>query len=199
MLLKEGNNLSKKTLRKDMVAALSSLDEKYKISGEEQLKSKLVEYIEQNDMKSIGIVLSMQHEMNTDDIITWMKQQGIGVYTPVCNYGNKEMNFCKFVSFDDVVIDEKNLRIPSDTSDINNQPDLIIVPGLIFSKEGYRIGYGGGFYDRFLKNYKGLKLSLLFDEQIGKVVTEEHDIPVDVLITPKETIDSRARRQMNEK
>src|SRR5699024_8789491 len=131
----------------------------------------------------------------TDDIILWMKEQGIAVYTPVCNYSNKEMNLIKFVSFDDIVSDEKNLRIPSDTSVMNNQPDLIAVPGLIFSKEGYRIGYGGGFYDRFLKNYNGLKLSLLFDEQLGDVVKETHDVPVDVLITPTETVDSRARRQ----
>ena len=191
--------MSKKTLRKDMMAVLSSLDEQYKASCEEQLKSKFVEYIRQNDVKSIGIVLSMPHEMNTDDIILWMKEQGIAVYTPVCNYSNKEMNLIKFVSFDDIVSDEKNLRIPSDTSVMNNQPDLIAVPGLIFSREGYRIGYGGGFYDRFLKNYNGLKLSLLFDEQLGDVVKETHDVPVDVLITPTETVDSRARRQINEK
>lgn len=191
--------MSKKTLRKDMMAVLSSLDEQYKASCEEQLKSKFVEYIRQNDVKSIGIVLSMPHEMNTDDIILWMKEQGIAVYTPVCNYSNKEMNLIKFVSFDDIVSDEKNLRIPSDTSVMNNQPDLIAVPGLIFSKEGYRIGYGGGFYDRFLKNYNGLKLSLLFDEQLGDVVKETHDVPVDVLITPTETVDSHARRQIHEK
>ncbi|WP_020008424.1 5-formyltetrahydrofolate cyclo-ligase [Salinicoccus albus] len=190
--------MSKKSLRKDMMAVLSSLDEQYKASCEEQLKSKFVEYIRQNDVNSIGIVLSMPHEMNTDDIILWMKAQGIAVYTPVCDYSSKEMNFIKFVSFDDVLSDEKNLRIPSDTSVMNNQPDLIAVPGLIFSREGYRIGYGGGFYDRFLKNYNGLKLSLLFDEQLGDVVKETHDVPVDILITPTETVDSRARRQINE-
>src|SRR5699024_3533378 len=136
---------------------------------------------------------------DTDGVISWMVQSGREVYTPVCDYREKEMNFSRFSSFDDVVTDEKNLRVPSDQSDVNNQVDLIVVPGLIYSETGYRIGYGGGFYDRFLKDYSGLKISLLFEEQIGEAVREPHDVPVDILITPERTIDAKSRRLANEK
>ncbi|AKG74004.1 5-formyltetrahydrofolate cyclo-ligase [Salinicoccus halodurans] len=191
--------MDKKSLRKKMISTLSSLDKNYKNEKEEILKDRLVDFIKEHDIKSMGIVLAMPHELDTDGIIAWMKEEGREVYTPVCDYNSKEMNFCRFVSFDDVTMDEKNLRVPSDSRDINNEVDLIVVPGLIYSDTGYRIGYGGGFYDRFLQDYQGLKVSLLFDEQIGEVVTEEHDIPVDVLITPERIIDAKSRRLMDEK
>lgn len=191
--------MDKKHLRKNMISTLSSLEKTYKNEKEEILKEKLLEFIKEHDIRSMGIVLAMPHELDTDGIITWMKEDGREVYTPVCDYESKDMNFCRFVSFEDIIIDEKSLRVPSSCDDINNQVELIVVPGLIYSEAGYRIGYGGGFYDRFLKDYKGLKVSLLFEEQIGEVVTEDHDVPVDVLITPGRTIDAKSRRLTDEK
>ncbi|WP_342386955.1 5-formyltetrahydrofolate cyclo-ligase [Salinicoccus bachuensis] len=189
--------MNKKALRKEMISTLSSMETSYKKKNEEVLKSRLLDYIEEHDIESIGIVLAMPHEMDTDDIISHLVRQGKLIYTPVCDYSNKQMNFCRFTSFDKVTKDEKNLRVPEDTEDVNNRPDLIVVPGLIYSEEGYRIGYGGGFYDRFLSHYDGLKASLLFEEQIGEVVVEHHDIPVDVLITPDRVIDAEAKREKN--
>lgn len=189
--------MDKRSLRKNMIATLSALDESYKTEKESILKDKLLDFIKNNNIGSMGIVLAMPHELDTDGIISWMKEDGREVYTPVCDYTNKEMNFCRFESFEEIVIDDKGLRIPSDSKNINNQVELIVVPGLIYSETGYRIGYGGGFYDRFLEDYDGLKISLLFDEQVGEVITEDHDIPVDILITPNRTIDAKSRRNLD--
>ncbi|NPA54227.1 MAG: 5-formyltetrahydrofolate cyclo-ligase [Aquificae bacterium] len=67
--------------------------------------------------------------------------------------------------------------------------DVIVIPGIAFDKRGYRLGYGKGFYDRFLKKTKGLKVGLAYDFQVlDKLPKEEHDVPVDILITPTKTI-----------
>ncbi|WP_281166635.1 5-formyltetrahydrofolate cyclo-ligase [Salinicoccus carnicancri] len=199
MITERGNILDKKSLRKNMISVLSCMDEGAKNEKEDVLKEKFIDFIKEHDIRSIGIVLSMPHELDTDGIVSWMVESGREVYTPVCDYREKEMNFSRFFSFDDVVTDEKNLRVPSERSNVNNQVDLIVVPGLIYSETGYRIGYGGGFYDRFLKDYSGVKLSLLFEEQIGEAVREPHDVPVDILITPERTIDAKSRRSGDEK
>ena len=64
-----------------------------------------------------------------------------------------------------------------------SQIDLIHVPGLVFTTKGYRIGYGGGYYDRYLEHFSGHTLSTIYPCQIQDFIPENHDIPVqEVLI-----------------
>lgn len=65
-----------------------------------------------------------------------------------------------------------------------NEIDLVIVPGVAFDREGNRIGFGKGYYDRFLKGYRGKKAALCYDFQIvEKIESEEHDEKVDIIIS----------------
>ncbi len=73
--------------------------------------------------------------------------------------------------------------------------DLVIVPGVAFDYQGYRLGYGGGFYDRFLSNSKAYKVGVAYDFQIvDRLPHGEHDVPVDVIVTPTQTIKPKRRR-----
>jgi len=63
-------------------------------------------------------------------------------------------------------------------------PDLVLVPGLRFDRHGYRIGYGGGYYDRFLSRTAVYKLGLAYDWQISDTLpSEAHDIALDAIMT----------------
>ena len=68
--------------------------------------------------------------------------------------------------------------------------DLILVAGIAFDRDGYRLGYGLGYYDKFLaKLPKALKIGLCFDLQIvEKVPRESYDVPVDMIVTDEEVI-----------
>ena len=69
--------------------------------------------------------------------------------------------------------------------------DLVIVPGIAFDKKGHRIGYGYGYYDRFLKTIKkkAVKIGLAFDFQlIESIPEEEHDVPMNIVVTDKEIL-----------
>lgn len=64
--------------------------------------------------------------------------------------------------------------------------DLILVPGTVFAKDGHRIGYGKGFYDRLLKNTSAVKIGIAYEFQIVEnIPAEPHDTPMDYIATEK--------------
>jgi len=67
--------------------------------------------------------------------------------------------------------------------------DIVVVPAVAFDLQGHRLGYGKGYYDRFLKKTKAVKVGVAYDFQIvEKLPAEQHDIPVDLIITPARLI-----------
>ena len=73
--------------------------------------------------------------------------------------------------------------------------DLAIVPGVVFDKRGHRIGYGKGYFDRFLKNLKCPKIGLAYEFQIiDKIPEDPYDVPVDFIITEKNIYDVSAKK-----
>lgn len=68
--------------------------------------------------------------------------------------------------------------------------DLVVVPGIAFGEQGERLGYGGGFYDRFLEGFTGKIIGICFENQItDKIVLENHDVKMHKIITEKRVID----------
>ena len=87
---------------------------------------------------------------------------------------------------------------------ISNEPylgkiDLFIVPGVAFDINGNRLGYGGGYYDKYLKDTNASTIGICFEEQItNEIEPEEHDIKVDIVQTERKTYDEtkRLRKEM---
>lgn len=190
--------MSKKELRQNMISILKSISEQDKERATEKITAHAVEFIKAHNYQSVGVVLPMAIEYDTWNLIDALFKLNIEVYAPQCHYDDKSMTFHRLTSRDEVSTDEKNIPIPDPDAPVNNNMDLLIVPGLIFSTEGYRIGYGGGFYDRFLTNFNNDTASVIFSEQIGETIVMEHDLPVDTLITDQEIIDVKHVRK-NEK
>lgn len=75
--------------------------------------------------------------------------------------------------------------------------DLVVVPGAVFDKNGYRVGYGGGYYDRFLKtlNEKAISIGLAYDFQlVHSVPRSKYDLPVDYILTEKQFISCKTKK-----
>ena len=72
---------------------------------------------------------------------------------------------------------------------------LCIVPALAFDRRGFRLGYGGGYYDKFLKEFDGVSLGVTYDALIAdKLPTGVYDVPVDVIITERRSIIPNAKK-----
>jgi 5-formyltetrahydrofolate cyclo-ligase len=148
--------------------------------------------------KIVGITMSAFPEVDTWQLINHLWSLGIQVAVPKCHPKTRDMQFYEITSFDqlEVVYHKLHEPIPHLTNKVDvTDISYLIVPGIVFDRFGYRIGFGGGYYDRFLQKYKGPTLSLAFDEQvISTVPKENHDRAVDVILTDKNKWPSQTLR-----
>ncbi|HEK9101509.1 5-formyltetrahydrofolate cyclo-ligase [Bacillus pfraonensis] len=179
-------------LRKKIVEQMNALSKEQHKTLSEQIVFSLYEQKEWRDAQTIGITLSMEHEVNTYVIIEQAWREGKKVVVPKCNRETRTMTFRQITNFDQLETVYMSLRepIPALTVEIEaNEIDLLFVPGVAYTRRGERIGYGGGYYDRYLLQYKGKTLSLAFGFQIVNYIpTEPFDQNVQKIITEKETI-----------
>lgn len=151
------------------------------------------------EANTIGITISNKPEVDTIHLIEALWKLGKTVAVPKCNAKTREMSFYAIETFAQLETVYMHLRepIPEISEFVDaNEMDIILVPGVVFDTQGYRIGYGGGYYDRYVLHYKkGKLMSVLFDEQLyEQVPVETHDYPVDLIITPTKRIDCEAQR-----
>lgn len=152
--------------------------------------------------KTIGITLSRFPEVATHHLIEFAWQCGKRIAIPKCISSTREMDFRLIDSFDQTEVVYMDLKEPCVDLTESVPPeeiDLQIVPGVVYSPEGYRIGFGGGYYDRYLAGYPFQTISLAFERQIlDNVIREPHDFPVSYLYTEVRIIDCQKAREMNE-
>ena len=134
--------------------------------------------------KKIGIYLSYKHEVDTWKLIEEFKTQK-EFYVPIVR--GKEMYFTLYQ--DKMIKNKYGIDEPIDKQEINKEfLDLMIVPLVGYDANCYRLGYGGGYYDKYISkiNDKCVKLALAYELQIVENIKSEiHDIKVDFIITNK--------------
>lgn len=137
--------------------------------------------------KVIYIYLEYNQEIITHGIMSKAWSMGKKVAIPKIIDGL--MDFYYVESFDDVIPGFKGIFEPFKPNLAKDDKVLMIMPGIAFDLHFNRIGYGGGYYDRYLNEHTDtefIKMALCYDFQIvDKIEPEAHDNRVDMLITPK--------------
>lgn len=184
--------MNKQQFRKEMIDKLNNLSETTYNRYTNEIKETVVNDPCWKTAKVIGLTIAKFPEVNTKQLIETAWQENKIVVVPKCHPVNRQMTFHKITSFSDLEIVyyglfepilEKTLFVPKD--DI----ELLFVPGLIYTRSGYRIGFGGGYYDRFLTDFSGMTVSIAFSCQIvHSFPIEKHDLPVRKIITNTEVI-----------
>lgn len=135
------------------------------------------------DAKTIYGYMPYNQEVRTVPILEQAIRDGKRVAVPKV-YGD----IMKFIYLDDLTqVEKSDMGIPEPIADepiADDQTALVLMPGLAFDKEGHRIGYGGGFYDKFLMaepNHPTVALCYEF-QMYAHLNTEEFDIPVDLVL-----------------
>ncbi|WP_377888490.1 5-formyltetrahydrofolate cyclo-ligase [Alkalihalobacillus sp. R86527] len=178
---------TKHRLRTEMKNRLKELSDGEKRKRDDQLLEQLFTYEPYKRANTIGLTIAMKKEVDTRKIIEHAWSAGKKVAVPKCEPKDKTMTFRYLRSWDELETVYFGLQEPKPELTEECTPEqiqLLIVPGLLFDERGYRIGFGGGYYDRFLQKYSNKTVSLAYGFQLVKEIpVEPFDLPVGALIT----------------
>ena len=173
----------KSKLRKQVLQEMKALSQEQKQAMDRALTKRFLNHPFYQEAKTIATYLSFPHEFQTQELIEQALKDGKKVLIPK-TYPKGRMDFVVYHPQQLVKTSFGLLEPQGDLEVVEpSQIDLIHVPGLVFTREGYRIGYGGGYYDRYLEHFAGHSLSTIYPCQIQTFNPDSHDIPVqEVLI-----------------
>ncbi len=188
-------SLDKRTLRKDMLKKRNSMTSHEVESQSKIIISKLVNLDEFKSSENIMIYLSYKNEVDTNLLLDICLEESKKVIVPLCIEGENRMIPCE-IKDPKKELQENSMGIKEPHKELAREVnvksiDLVIVPGVVFDLKGNRIGFGGGYYDRFLKLATNAKsIALCYDYQIidNYIPAEDFDISMEKVITEKKII-----------
>lgn len=191
--IERGWHMTKAEWRKWIKEKLFKYPETIQVKESQFIYEKLFSHPVWRQASTIAVTVSMKNEINTLPIIEEAWRDNKQVVVPKCGRADYSLLFYHLTHWEELEESFYGLREPdvnrcslSKRSDI----DLVIVPGLVFDERGYRIGYGGGYYDRFLTGECPFStISLCYECQVVKVLpVDTYDRPVNWLVTPERVI-----------
>jgi len=179
----------KNDLRNKYKLTRKELSFKKKLELDEKIFNRLISHNSYKNCETLLTFVSTAIEVDTHKLISYSLQQGKKVAVPKCISGTRQMEFYLINSIDDLEVATFSVlepKIEICTKLLNFENSICIVPGLAFDLNGYRLGYGKGYYDRFLSNYTGLNIGVCYCScTLNKLISGKFDRPVDLLITDK--------------
>ena len=174
----------KKELRKKFIKERNTLPEEYIIEASNKIFSLLEELDLFNKAERIFVFVGFGSEITTEIFIK-KHLANKQIYVP--KIVNGDMKLVNITRWDSLKPGHFNVLEPESDDFYNGFVDLVITPSIVFNKQGYRLGYGKGYYDKYFSqnNYK-VSIGLSYDQLLqDNIPTEEHDQKVDFIITEK--------------
>lgn len=181
--------LEKDKIREKLLSERHKL-RKSDVSGKSKsIYKRLVNFSEIKTSKKILVYLPINNEVDTENVIKFLIKNKKLIFIPAFN--NNKWMISEFNDFDNLQKGPYGILQPVYKSRVESKViDVAIIPGVAFSKNGVRLGYGKGVYDRLLKNFKGIRIGLAYDFQIiDDLPKVKHDLVMDIVITDNKIYD----------
>ena len=181
----------KNQLKESILEKRNSLSKTEIIEKSKKIKDNLFNLKHYKNSKTIMFFVSFNSEAHTHEMIKESLKNKTIIVPKVVHH---ELEPSVIIDFDNLMPSRFGILEPIETMKIAYKNiDLVLVPGIAFDKEGHRIGYGFGYYDKFLtKVPKAIKIGLAFDFQVvEKIPKEMHDVPVDMIVTEERVVECK--------
>ena len=179
---KEVSGMEKSALRALIREKKRALTEAQITYASERLAQALFDHPMYRRATALYAYLSYNQEVRTEAILRRALQDGKRVAVPKV-FGD-EMRFLRFDDTTPVALGYKGIPEPLSGEIADDRDALVLMPGLAFDPQGHRMGYGGGFYDRFLAREPHPNIALCYDFQLlPDLPVQAHDIHVDAVLS----------------
>ncbi|MCL6559079.1 MAG: 5-formyltetrahydrofolate cyclo-ligase [Firmicutes bacterium] len=186
----------KRGLRTALLMRRNALSEEEVSAASEAIQARVERLAAFHKAKIIMAYASFRNEVKTEELIKSALEAGKQVAFPVTDIRRKEI-YPRFIRRypEDLETGAYGIQEPKPFCPVAvpEELDLILVPGIAFDPQGFRLGSGEGYYDRFLPRARGISVGLAYSFQLQDTVfPEAHDWPVDFVITEDMTIETAA-------
>ncbi|BDU50887.1 5-formyltetrahydrofolate cyclo-ligase [Haliovirga abyssi] len=172
----------KNILRKELLKNRRNLKFEYVTKYSKELFENFIKTKEYKNSKIIMSYMSIKNEVDTKWFNEAIIKNGKKLVLPIID-NNDEIQPILVKKLSKMKVGKYNILEPIGDVIEKQKIDLIIVPGVGFDKSYNRIGFGKGYYDKFLKNYKGIKVGVAYDFQIvDKIDADEYDVKMDMIL-----------------
>lgn len=189
---------NKSSLRKRLINSRRGINPSRKAAMDLSIFDALISLKQYENATTILTYVSTDIEVDTLQLIDHALKEGKKVATPKCDYDSTTINFYQISSRDELYPAKFSLLEPLANEErlvTSMHESICIVPGLAFDRKGYRLGYGKGFYDRFLSEYDGKSIGICYSDYIcDRLAIDKYDIPVSLIVT-----DNPADKNFNQK
>ena len=178
----------KNELRAHSKARRNLLDPLEKVQRDDAIAENVKRLYQYRTAKTILLYMSTKIEVSTEKLIEAAWQDGKSVAVPRCVPNTRNIQFYYINSFDQLHVGAFSVREPSEKLPVLRKFDssLLIVPALMVDSRGYRLGYGKGYYDRFMSNFKGQTVALCYtNDFLQQMYHGRFDRTVDVVVTER--------------
>ena len=176
------DSADKKSLRNRLLEQRDNTSHDLLEISSKKIQKKLAKIFAFKNAQKIGIYYPIGSEIFTQDIIQELLSKSKEVFLP--KVIEKNIEFRKIKDFSNLETGSFDIMEPKDDCIVDNNLDVILVPTVGISQTGVRLGYGHGFYDRFLAEHKTVTISLILEKQIIKNIPRlPHDVTMDWIVT----------------
>ncbi len=182
---------AKRELRKHSLTMRRNMPKEQKESASKEIYNKLLTLDAIKNATNIMCYVSFNSEPDTHALIDKLCANGKKLCVPLCDTKSFEMTACRIDGISSLRPGAYGILEPNSLDAQNPENiDCIIVPGAVFGRNFHRIGYGKGYYDKFLPLAKNaVKIGICYDSFLkDKVEAENFDVPLDMIVTEKEVL-----------
>ncbi len=182
--------ISKEELRRKLREKRKSLESTEARRLSEDIANKLRELIKRTGARKVLLYSPVDGEPDISSLFPEIISEGKLLLPKVTG---RNIIVCEIKDTSELKRGAFGILEPSECRSVDiSEVELAAVPGIAFDREGYRLGFGKGFYDRLLQNSRAFKVGILYSFQlIDFIPRDPWDVPMDILITERETLDTK--------